>query len=324
MPAMSLPASQSAASAPLVETEGLALAGVDFSSAPRRGKPIVWAWGRWQRPGLLRLERLEQDVSLADFARSLHRPGPWLAAFDLPFGLPRELVATLGWPTDWSDCMTFYAGLERAAIVDTFAAFCDARPVGGKFAHRACDGPAGSSTSMKWVNPPVAFMMHAGVPALRSAGVHMPGLQSGDKSRIALEGYPGMVARALIGRRSYKSDTRAQQTADRLIARKDLVDALEQGRWRGLRLKLTHAQRDELVGDPQGDKLDAALCLLLAGWAETQPAHGCPADADALEGWIVAAESPDRSPDAVAGRPSARPTSVGSPPDRQATPVRRR
>ncbi len=273
-----------------VEPPERALAGVDFSSAPRRGKPIVWAWGRWQRPGLLRLDRFEENTSAAGFAQALQRPGPWLAAFDLPFGLPRELVASLGWPAEWASVMTHYASLSRTEIASTFAAFCGARPAGSKFAHRACDGPAGSSPSMKWVNPPVAFMLHAGVPALRAAGVDMPGLQAGDAARVALEGYPGMVARALIGRRSYKSDTKAQQTTERLIARKDLVDALEQGRWRGLRLKLTHAQRDALVADPQGDKLDAALCLLLAGWADTQPGYGMPVGADALEGWIVAAD----------------------------------
>jgi hypothetical protein len=289
----------------------LSLAGVDFSSAPRRGKPIVWAWGSWQRPGLVRLERLEEDASLADFERSLRRPGPWLAAFDMPFGLPRELVETLSWPTGWAACMTHYAGLDRAAIVAAFSAFCDARPVGAKFAHRACDGPAGSSPSMKWVNPPVAFMLHAGVPALRAAGVDLPGLEAGDPTRVALEGYPGMVARALIGRRSYKSDAKAQQTPERLIARKDLVDALEQGRWRGLRLKLTHAQRDELVADAQGDRLDAALCLLLAAWADTQPGRGMPGGADALEGWIVGTDGipPEVSPDpapAAAKKPAAR------------------
>jgi hypothetical protein len=273
-----------------VESAPRALAGVDFSSAPRRGKPIVWAWGRWQRPGLLKLEHFEENTSPAAFEESLRRPGPWLAAFDMPFGLPRELVAALGWPSDWAGSMAHYAGLTRGEIAATFAAFCDARPAGSKFAHRACDGPAGSSPSMKWVNPPVAFMLHAGVPALRAAGVHIAGLQDGDPARVALEGYPGLVARSLIGRRSYKSDTRAQQTPERLIARKDLVDALEQGRWRGLRLKLTHAQRDELVADPQGDKLDAALCLLLAGWADTQPGHGMPTEFDALEGWILAAD----------------------------------
>jgi hypothetical protein len=286
MPVMNLAVPSTAAA----ESVPFALAGVDFTSAPRRGKPIVWAWGRWQRPGLLKLEHFEENMSHGAFEESLGRPGPWLAAFDMPFGLPRELVAALGWPADWAGSMAHYASLTRSQIVATFAAFCDARPVGSKFAHRACDEPAGSSTSMKWVNPPVAFMLHAGVPALRAAGVHIAGLQDGDPSRVALEGYPGLVARSLIGRRSYKSDTRAQQNTERLIARKDLVDALEQGRWRGLRLKLTHAQRDELVADAQGDKLDAALCLLLAAWADTQAGYGMPAQFDALEGWILAAD----------------------------------
>lgn len=302
MPVMNLPVPAIAAAGPAPRE----LAGVDFSSAPRRAKPIVWAWGRRQRPGLLKLEHFEENTSHAAFEASLRRPGPWLAAFDMPLGLPRELVAALGWPLDWAGSMTHYASLTRSQIVATFAAFCDARPVGSKFAHRACDGPAGSSPSMKWVNPPVAFMLHAGVPALRAAGVEIAGLQAGDPSRVALEGYPGLVARALIGRRSYKSDTRSQQTAERLIARKDLVDALEQGRWRGLRLKLTHAQRDELVADAQGDKLDAALCLLLAGWADAQPDYGMPAEFDPLEGWILAADGHGATdPGAVAARPGA-------------------
>ena len=143
---------------------------------------------------------------------------------------------------------------------------------------------------MKWVNPPVAYMLHAGVPRLVAAGVHLPGLRAGDPSRVALEAYPGLLARELIGQRSYKSDDRAKQTPERLIARKDLIEALEQGRTRlGLRLKLSHAQRDELVDDGSGDKLDAVLCLMQAAWADTRADYGQPAGVDPLEGWIVCA-----------------------------------
>ncbi len=265
------------------------LLGVDFTSAPTRRKPITVAHGT--RDGaLLRLGAIEALPDFAAFDALLARPGPWLGVFDLPFGLPRELVETLGWPRDWLALMRHYAALDRATIRDTFAAFCAARPAGAKFAHRACDGPAGSSPSMKWVNPPVAFMLHAGVPRLLDAGVTLPGLHPGDAARVALEGYPGLLARELIGTRSYKSDERAKQTPERLIARKDLVDALEQGRTRlGLRLKLRHAQRDELVADASGDRLDAVLCLVQAAWAATQPTHGLPAAIDPLEGWIVSA-----------------------------------
>ena len=89
-----------------------------------------------------------------------------------------------------------------------------------------------------------------------------------------------------------KSDDRAKHTPERLIARKDLIEALEQGRTRlGLRLKLSHAQRDQLVDDASGDSLDAVLCLVQAAWAAHQgaPRYGLPEDLDPLEGWIVSA-----------------------------------
>lgn len=271
-----------------------ALIGVDFSSRPSRRKPIVVAHG--QRSGaVVKLEQLQRFEALDGFGAWLAdaRHGPWVGGFDLPFGLPRELVETLGWPTDWLALIRHFAGLERSRIRDTFAAFCAARPVGGKFAHRACDGPAGSSPSMKWVNPPVAYMLHAGVPLLIDAGVSLPGLHAADQARVALEAYPGLLARELLGNRSYKSDDRVKQTPERLIARKDLVEGLEQGRSRlGLRLRLSHAQRDTLVADASGDALDAVLCLLQAAWAAGQPAHGLPPGMDPLEGWIVSALPP--------------------------------
>jgi hypothetical protein len=265
------------------------LLGVDFSSRPSARKAIVMATGQLHG-SVLRLAGVQRFASLQTLSQALAQSGPWVGGFDLPFGLPRELVQQLGWPLDWGACMDHYGALDRADIRNTFAAFCDARPVGGKFAHRACDALSGASPSMKWVNPPVAYMLHAGVPLLRQAGVCLPAHapNEGDASRVALEAYPGLLAREVLGARSYKSDDKAKQTPDRLIARKDLIEALEQGRTRlGLRLKLSAAQRDALVDDASGDSLDAVLCLLQAGWASTRPGWGLPAEVDALEGWIL-------------------------------------
>lgn len=267
------------------------LLGCDFSSSPTRQKPIVFALGAFKNE-CVQLSKLEQIASLDAFGVWLARPQPWLGVFDLPFGLPRELVEHLQWPLTWPELINHYAAQSREDIRNTFAAFCNARPVGGKFAHRAADKPAGSSPSMKWVNPPVAFMLHAGVPRLMGAGVHLPGLHDGDKTRVALEGYPGLLAREVLGQRSYKSDSKPKQTPERLIARKDLITALELGQTRlGMRLKLTHAQRDLLVGDAKGDSLDAVLCLMQAAWAQGQgaPRYGLPLNVDPLEGWIVTA-----------------------------------
>lgn len=281
------------------------LAGCDFSSSPGPRKSIVIATGHLER-GRVQLLGLERLTTLQAYADWLSVDRAWVCGFDFPFGLPRELVVQLGWPQTWLACMRHYASLSRADIAQTFASFCDARPAGGKFAHRATDRPAGSSPSMKWVNPPVAFMMHAGVPPLIDAGVQLPGLHvpqgmpdGAVSQRIGLEAYPGLLARELLGpegqRRSYKSDDKSKQTADRLIARKDMLVALENGQTRlGLRVRLSHAQRDALVDDASGDSIDAVLCLVQAAWAQAQheqgqPCYGLPADIDPLEGWILSA-----------------------------------
>ena len=273
------------------------LLGCDFSSSPSRQKTIVIATGHLVDNGVA-LSNLECFTSLDAWAARLAQPGErWVGGFDMPFGLPRELVQALGWPTDWAACMDHYLSLSRADIRSTFKAFCAARPVGQKFAHRATDGPAGSSPSMKWVNPPVAFMLHAGVPLLRQASVYLPGLMptpAQPPERVALEAYPGLLARAVLGRRSYKSDDKLRQTPDRLDARRALLASLEAGQFKGLRLQLAAEQRALLVSDARGDSMDAVLCQLQAAWALQQhqqgaPLYGLPPDMDPLEGWIVGA-----------------------------------
>lgn len=270
------------------------LIGCDFSSAPTSRKPIVVAVGAVEGHSV-KLLGFKHFDSLDGWSAWLHATPEWIGGFDLPFGLPRELIEQLGWPLEWEALIAHYAALTRAEIRLAFSAFCDARPVGGKFAHRKTDGPAGSSPSMKWVNPPVAFMLHAGVPRLLGAGAAFPGLQapSGAAKRIALEAYPGMLARELIARRSYKSDDLKKQTSDRAFARADLLSALEKGTSRlGLNLTMDEAHRTLLLADARGDRLDAVLCLTQAAWAwlrKDAPSapFGMPADIDPLEGWIL-------------------------------------
>ena len=271
--------------------------GVDFTSAPSRRKPVALAEGV-RRGDCVHLVSQHDVPTHEALAERLARPGPWVGGFDLPFGLPRELVQALGWPTDWRDCMAHYAALPRPQIRDLFAAFCASRPAGSKFAHRACDLPAGSSPSMKWVNPPVAWMLHAGVPLLLQAGVELPaheapadpGPTPSPSRRVALEAYPGLLAREVVGRQSYKSDDVRRQSAERRKVRQMIVQALQAGRTRlGLSLELDRAQAAALVEDAQGDRLDAVLCLVQAAWSAAQPRWGLPVQVDPLEGWIATA-----------------------------------
>ena len=271
------------------------LLGCDFSSSPSARKNIVLASGRLcgQRVQLLNTERF----STLDSWQQRLSQGPWLGGFDLPFGLPRELVHALDWPTDWLACVQHFAAQSRADLRQQFKAFCDARPAGQKFAHRATDRPAGSSPSMKWVNPPVAWMMHAGVPRLLAVGAWLPahqpdpGRTASGAGRVALEAYPGLLARELLGgSTSYKSDDPARQTPERQQARRHMLDVLAAGHSRlDLQLELTPAQAEALVADASGDALDAVLCLVQVAWAGQRGAYGLPAHVDPLEGWITSA-----------------------------------
>jgi len=264
------------------------LHGVDFTSAPRRSKGITIASGYLVGDSFT----LSELTTLHDFDRFsdwLNQPGPWLAGFDFPFSFPRELIIQLGWPTDWAALIRYVATCTRSELRDTFKAVCDARPVGSKFIHRATDLISGSSSSMKWVNPPVAYMLHAGAPMLLDAGVSIPFMHKADPDRIALEAYPGMVARS-ITRASYKNDARAMQTPERRAARLEIIKALERGDYpQGIALD-AGKHRSALLDDGSGDLLDAVLCALLAawGWQRRDNGYGLPPH-DALEGWIVGA-----------------------------------
>jgi hypothetical protein len=266
------------------------LLGVDFTSAPSRRKPITVARG-WRQGSVLRFDRLDVYPDFPAFESALTEPGPWLGAFDFPFGLPRTFVESLALGGSAQAVMEELR--RRCATRMDFRALVDAwgntQPAGQRLLHRRTDGalPGVSSTSpLQTRYVPVGFMYFEGLSRLLAAGLTLPGLHAGDGARVAVEGYPGWLAFELIGKRSYKNDA----GADRLIARKDIVDALEQGRTRlGLRLKLTHAQRESLVDDSSGDRLDAVLCLVQAAWAAAQPGYGMPADVDPVEGWIVTA-----------------------------------
>ena len=73
------------------------LFGLDFTSSPRRAKAITVAHGRLTADGVV-LEHLESITDWPAFDALLARPGPWLGAFDFPFGLPRDGVRALAWP----------------------------------------------------------------------------------------------------------------------------------------------------------------------------------------------------------------------------------
>lgn len=261
--------------------------GIDFTCAPRRAKPITVASGMLNKH-TLSIEEIEKLENFSDFEAFLRRPGPWIGGFDFPFSLPQGLVRDLGWPAKWQQLVMHCAGLTRLELREVLDAYRNSRPAGTKYAHRATDYPAGSSSPMKLVNPPVALMFHEGARRIIESGAEVPALRPGDPSRVALEAYPGLLVRKQLGiRDSYKSDTRSEQTAARKEIRRTVLKAMQSGHPLGIRLR---TKLDKLLaGDGSGDALDAVICAVQAAWAAGQPAYGLPEDAPEGEGWIVSA-----------------------------------
>src|SRR5882672_9940474 len=261
--------------------------GVDFTSAPCRRKAITVAAGRLKGMTLA-IREIERLETFSAFEALLARPGPWIGGFDFPFGLPAELCRDLGWPLEWKALVSHCSSLTRQQLRCALDAYRNSRPAGRKYAHRATDLPAGSSSPMKLVNPPVALMFHEGARRVLASGAHVPALHDGDATRVALEAYPGLLVRKHLGiRDSYKSDTRREQTPARRVVRKRVVVALKEAKPLGIRLSAAPAVERALIADGSGDLLDAAICAMQAAWAARQPGYGIPASAPAGEGWIV-------------------------------------
>lgn len=272
----------------MAKSAGWSIHGVDFTSRPRHRKPITIASGHSHR-WVFHLESVEEFADWTHFECWLQRPGPWIAGFDFPFGLPREAVNDLGWPTQWPQLVEHCRQLGREDFRAALDRYRESRPEGNRYAHRAADHPAGSHSPLKLVNPPVGLMFLEGAPRLLDAGVTIPGLHTGDPQRVALEAYPGFAARRMV-KASYKNDARAKQTPARRQARNAMLSSLTtSGNPFGFALTGSPRLLMALTNDATGDRLDAVLCAMQAAWAwqRRDDNYGLPVLVDPLEGWIA-------------------------------------
>lgn len=259
--------------------EGLAIliCGIDFTSSPSARKPITCAICR-DVNGQLILDDVKLWSNFTEFELWLQSPGPWLAACDFPFSFPRRFLQGAGFPShDWSALAAFLADLSRVDFIGRLNAYKADRKVGDRHHKRVCDQLSGAQSPQTLYGVPVGKMLFEGVPRLWRAPVSIPLLRPLADRPIVLEGYPGLRARRLIGRRPYKSDNHNRQNAERRAARRELLSAC------GVKAP------PSVIDDPKADVLDAILCAVQAHWAwQHRSAHfGLPEHADKIEGWIV-------------------------------------
>ena len=261
--------------------------GIDFTSAPKRYKPIMCVACRFEG-GALTYECLKPLPDFLAFECILGCPGPWVAGIDFPFAQSRRFVENAGWPRDWAAYVRKISRWERTRFREELDRYKAARQKGDKQHKRRCDEISNSQSPQTQYGTPVGLMFFEGAPRLLHAGVHIPHLHNGDTKRTVLEAYPGIAARMLIGARPYKSDTKSKQTPEQLEARQDLLGLLLESACSekyGFNLDAPMA----LADDPTGDELDALLCAMQAAWgfSRRDRAFGAPASGyDRLEGWI--------------------------------------
>ena len=265
--------------------------GLDFTSTPRPRKPITCAIGKLYESTLL-IEDTIAFSSFDAFETFLQQEGPWIAAFDFPFGQPRKLLTNLHWPQTWEGYVQHCATLGKTLFEETLTQYQANRPIGDKQHTRVTDRLAGARSPMMLYRVPVAKMFFQGAPRLLSSGVSVLPCRPTETNTIALEGYPALVAQRWIGKVGYKSDERKKQTLEQQATRQRIVSGVcsdELHTLYDITLELDQTLANRLVQEPMGDELDAVLCAIQAAWAYTkrEQQYGIPPDCDAVEGWIV-------------------------------------
>ena len=286
--------------------------GIDFSSSPSKKKPIVIAEGilfcdfsNQQKKPLptLHLERFLTIKTLNHFEEYLISNKSWIGGFDLPFSLSREIIEHFGWPTKWDDFVKFYCSKEKKFLRNCFKSWCDSKKKGKKFSYRLTDKISQSSPAMRWVNPPVAWMLYAGMQTMLRAKLFFPAHSFPIKSKniyskfilknkkprfkIALESYPAYTARKKT-RNPYKSDNEKKNNNLKKNNRQLILNSLLKNEV-GFQLALIIDEKffQPIIDDGKGDFLDALICMAQAASAVIKPNFGLPKKVDPLEGWIL-------------------------------------
>ncbi len=261
--------------------------GIDFTSRPSRSKPITCVRCDFD-DATLRFLASERWPSFSLFEHELQRKGAWIAGVDFPFGQSRRFVENIGWPLNWREYVLHAGSLGRSSFRKTLDVYRQGRPEGDREHRRKTDAHARSISPQKLYGVPVGLMFFEGASRLAESGVTIPALQIGDPDRIVVEAYPGVLARRIVGGRSYKHDSRKKQTPELLAARRDILSRLSEGAAKE-HYGFGITAPDRLCDDPGGDDLDALLCAIQAAWAWKNRSNnfGIPRDVDLLEGWIA-------------------------------------
>ncbi len=262
--------------------------GIDFTSAPRQAKPIICAACELDGDTLSATE-LQAWAAFDPFEQFLASPGPWVAAVDFPLGQPLRLVEALGWPLSWQRYVELVGRMTKAEFVETIDDYRSQQPPGDKHHPRATDALTGACSPMMLYGVPVGKMFYEGAPRVARSQVSVVPCRPNGDPRTVVEGYPGVIARRIVGRQPYKNDKRPDPehalTRERILRECGGGGVLADY---GLRLRVPGPIREDVIADATGDRLDAVLCCVQAAWWHRAGRDSPPVDDTAAVEGVIA------------------------------------
>ena len=264
--------------------------GIDFTSAPSKMKAIACAEA-WLETDILKIEKFYRFTNFSSFMDFLNQSSAWIAGVDFPLGQPRKLIENLRWGTTWAEYVNRVGQMTKQEFVEALNQYRQDRAIGDREHLRQTDQLTGAISPMKVYGVPVGKMFFEGAPRFLQAGFSILPCHPTADPRIAIEIYPALIARNLIGRQSYKSDDKRKQTEEMQLLRKEIINQVRSPIFKekyGFIVQISDRLASECNLDPSGDTLDAILAAIQAASASRQPNYGIPKTCDRLEGWICA------------------------------------
>jgi hypothetical protein len=250
--------------------------GIDITSSPRPGKPIMSTSGIL-RGGHLRVDRLERLTSLESFAEHLRRrarEGPAVLGLDCPLSLPARFLD--GLPElrgkSWREMMRELASRSSQDVEKLMEREKLLRGPTGRQLTRAADQLAGAASPLRVRNEPFTGKMFARIVPLLwrlvdEKRISVPLLAENPAAPVrVVEVYPGLVARSLLapGAR-YKNSREPVIAENRAVMLKRLRGGFLRSQY-GVRLEVPEQMAQAGIQDAAGDVLDALMATLQSAW----------------------------------------------------------
>lgn len=239
--------------------------GSDFTSAPKRSNPLYAVFVEHQE--LLEVRQFETHL---EWAKCINECSGTVA-IDAPFGYPQEFIDELNLGVDWITLARNLKILTLKELEFNAKIFKDRRPPGRKEVRRTTDIRNQASSAMHFGFPAVGAMAHALIPILHEFGFNIPTVRSTSHLMTAVEVYPAIFARSVIGKEPYKSGKHLEVSREN---RKRLLENID--------IRVSGKIADEIIKQPTADLLDSLIAVYEALLIKDLTAD----QHDPREGWI--------------------------------------